>query len=142
MTSVPTISPTPAKPTTVTPKQQPKTQLSIRDILLPQTVLLLAGGGHSAKTYFDNRGKAVVYEDMVKVFAEGSAERKGLEDCLKLAKKNMQDAKKGGIILLTTIALTTAWMLVAHACSKPKSNVENKSETVKEDAPAKVIANV
>ena len=141
MTSVPTISPTPVNPTTISQKQQPKTQLSTRDILLPQALLLLAGGGHSAKTYFDNRGKAVVYEDMVKVFAEGSAERKGLEDCLKLAKKNMQDAKKGGIILLTTIALTTAWMLVAHACSKPKSNVENKSEIVKEDAPAKVLAN-
>ena len=142
MTSVPTINPTPVKPTTVTPKQQPKTQLSIRDILLVQAVPLLAGTGLSAKTYFDNRGKAVVYEDMVKVFTEGSAERKGLEDCLKLAKKNMQDAKKGGIILLTTIALTTAWMLVAHACAKPKSNVENKSEIVKENTLPKVIANV
>ena len=142
MTSVPAINPTPVKPAAVAPKQQPKTQLSTRDILLPQAVLVLAGGGHSAKTYFDNRGKAVVYEDMVKVFAEGSAERKGLEDCLKLAKKNMQDAKKGGIILLTTIALTTAWMLVAHACAKPKSNVENKSETVKENTLPKVIANV
>lgn len=140
MTSIPTINPTLVKPATVAPKEQPKTQLSTRDILLPQAVLVLAGGGHSAKTYFDNRGKAVVYEDMVKVFTEGSAERKGLEDCLKLAKKNMQDAKKGGIIILTTVALTTAWMLVAHACSKPKLNVENKSETVKENAPAKVLA--
>ena len=141
MTSVPAINPTPVNPTTISQKQQPKTQLSTRDILLPQAALVLAGGGHSAKTYFDNRGKAVVYEDMAKVFAEGSAERKGIEDCLKLAKNNMKNAKKGGIILLTTIALTTAWMLVAHACAKPKSNVENKSETVKEDAPAKVLAN-
>ena len=116
--------PAPTTPTQNEAKNNP--QLSTSQILLPQGLLLLAAGGHSAKTYFDNRGKAVVYEDMAKVFAEGSAERKGMEDCLKLAKNNMKDAKKGGIILLTTLAITTAWTLIAHACNKKqKTNIED-----------------
>lgn len=143
MTTISGINPTPVKP--ITPqKQQPKTQLNIRDILLVQGTLLLAGGGHSAKTYFDNRGKAVVYEDMLKVFAEGSAERRGMEDCLKLAKNNMKDAKRGGIILATTLALTTAWMLIAHACSKSKDNKEitpNEEKTVIPKIEPKLVVN-
>lgn len=137
MATISAINPTQVKPTATPTKQQPvkdNAQLNIRDILLVQAVPLVAGGGYSAKTYFDNRGKAVVYEDMMKVFAEGTAEHKGLENALKLAKNNMKDAKKGGIILATTMALTTAWMLIANACCKKKEDApvdKLKQDTIK-----------
>ena len=116
--------------------------INVKDVLIVQSVPLIAGGGHSVKTYFENKGKADAYKDTLKLYKEGSTQYKNAENCIEFAKKNMKAAKRGGIILVVTMALTTAWIAIANACSKPKHNIEDYTNIAEMDKePVKEIAN-
>ena len=138
MTTIHAITPYPTPPETKLVndnKKEYSPRISVKDVLLVQSVPLVAGGGHAIKTFFENKGKASAYQDLLKTYKKGSTQYKNIENCIEFAKKNMKNAKLGGIILVTTMALSAAYIAIANACCKTKTNIEEAINTEIKDIP-------
>ena len=123
-------------------KKHPR--INVKDVLIIQSVPLIAGGGHAVKTYFENKGKVSAYQDLLKSYKAESQQYKNLENRIEFAKKNIKAAKRGGIILVVTMALTSAWIAIANACCKPKKiHLEDYADIAKtnSDSIEKEVAN-
>ena len=126
MATVSAINPTPV---IINPKTDEKQQgqpqkngYNVKQTLGVLSLPFVVGECGAVKTFFENKGQIAAYENMLTKFAEGSAERQGVEDCINLVKKNMQANKKGGLALLATMVACSAVILIDNACKKSKAD--------------------
>ena len=118
--------------------------LEVKTVAGLTAIPVAVGLGYAGRFYYENKGKASVYEDMIKKFPTNDS----FKDCLKIIEKNLKNAKIGAVALMVAGTATVLGYAGAKIMrvfdkkqpsaipSKPESKTESKPEVKSQPKPS------